>query len=400
MQYRKDRRGLDLSVLGFGCMRFPRKGTGIDLEETEREILRAVELGINYFDSAYIYPGSEETLGKIMARNPGLRDKIFITGKLPQYMIRSKGQIEKIFREELSRLNTDHIDYYLMHMFTDIAGWENLSRFGIGDWIAEKKQSGAIRQIGFSFHGSTDMFLKILDAYDWDFCQIQYNYLDENSQAGRAGLKAAAQKGIPVMIMEPLRGGKLVNLLPAEAEKAIASHSTRRSAAEWAFRWLWDQPEVTVVLSGMNSLAMLEENARIASEARVGEFTEDDRSMIETIRRAITDKTLVGCTGCRYCMPCPKGVDIPSVFYYYNQTAIEGKLKARFEYAQVNGIRREPGFPSQCVGCGRCEQHCPQGLPIRELLKKADKALLPFPYKAGINAARSFMLKRKEKSAE
>ena len=213
MQYRKDRQGNDISILGYGCMRFSRKGAGIDFDKAEAELLHAIELGVNYFDSAYVYPGSEELLGAVLAKN-GVREQVRIATKLPQYLVKTTGAIDRFFDEELRRLQTDYIDYYLMHMVTDVAQWENLQRLGIEDWIAQKKASGAIRQIGFSFHGSTDGFIKVLDAYDWDFCQIQYNYLDEHTQAGRAGLEAAAAKGIPVIIMEPLRGGKLVDLLP------------------------------------------------------------------------------------------------------------------------------------------------------------------------------------------
>ena len=216
MKYRQDKYGNQISQLGYGCMRFTKKGGSADYEKAEAEILRAIELGVNYFDTAYIYPGNEECLGKILANNH-VREKINIATKLPQYMIKTKAAIDKTFEEELRRLRTDYIDYYLMHMFTDIQEWENIKALGIEDWIKEHKANGSIRQIGFSYHGDTDMFLKILDAYDWDFCQIQYNYMDEHSQAGRKGLMAAAKKGIPVIIMEPLRGGKLVNQLPEEA---------------------------------------------------------------------------------------------------------------------------------------------------------------------------------------
>ena len=218
MQYRKDRNGRDLSVLGYGCMRFTKKGSSLDLEKAEKEIMAAFRAGVNYYDTAYIYPGSEVLLGTVLERN-GIRDKVYIATKLPQYMVNSLSGAEKTFREELSRLRTGYIDYYLMHMLTDVAQWERLKKIGILDWIREKKESGAIRNIGFSFHGNTENFLKILQDYDWDFCQIQYNYLDENTQAGVSGLKAAAARGIPVIIMEPLRGGKLVSLLPAQAKK-------------------------------------------------------------------------------------------------------------------------------------------------------------------------------------
>ena len=200
MIYRKDRYGNELSQLGYGCMRFTKKGTRIDYEKAEAEVLRAIEQGVNYFDTAYIYPGSEECLGRILDENK-CRDKINIATKLPQYMIKSAKAIDKTFEEELRRLRTDYVDYYLMHMFTDYSEWERLQTFGIEDWIKNRKEDGSIRQVGFSYHGDSEMFLKILDAYDWDFCQVQYNYLDENGQAGRRGVEAAAAKGIPVIIM-------------------------------------------------------------------------------------------------------------------------------------------------------------------------------------------------------
>ncbi len=387
MRYRTDRYGNKISQLGYGCMRFTKKGTGIDYPKAEREVLLAIEKGVNYFDTAYIYPGSEECLGRILDENK-CRDKVNIATKLPQYVMRTEKAIEKTFREELSRLRTDYIDYYLMHMFTDYVEWENLHSLGIEEWIRSHKEEGSIRNAGFSFHGDTETFLKILNAYDWDFCQIQYNYLDEHSQAGRRGLKAAAEKGIPVIIMEPLRGGKLVNL-PEKARKALKESGTGYSAAELGLRWLWDQPEVTCVLSGMNSVDMVEENIRIASDAEAGCYTEADFRLIDKIRGIIKEKEKVGCTGCRYCMPCPKGVDIPGNFHYYNLMYLEkNKRAARFEFARNVGMRKETGFASQCIGCGKCESHCPQHIDIRKKLREADRALRPLPYKAGIGVAR------------
>ena len=391
MKYRQDKYGNQISQLGYGCMRFTKKGGSTDYEKAESEVLRAIELGVNYFDTAYIYPGNEECLGKILANNH-VREKINIATKLPQYMIKTKAAIDKTFEEELRRLRTDYIDYYLMHMFTDIQEWENIKALGIEDWIKEHKANGSIRQIGFSYHGDTDMFLKILDAYDWDFCQIQYNYMDEHSQAGRKGLMAAAEKGIPVIIMEPLRGGKLVNQLPEEALTLMKDSERAYSAAEWGLRWLWDQPEVSCILSGMNSMEMVEENIRIASEVEAGQFAESDFELIENVKSIIRQKEKVGCTGCRYCMPCPKGVDIPGIFHYYNLTALQKKSSARFEFARNLGIRQEPVFASQCVGCGKCEKHCPQHINIREKLKEADRELRPLPYKIGIDIARRFMV--------
>ena len=393
MQYRKDKYGERLSVLGYGCMRFSRKGAGIDIDKTEKEIMEAYRAGVNYYDTAYIYPGSEAALGEILARN-GIRDKVNIATKLPQYMVRNIASVEKYFAEELSRLRTDRVDYYLMHMLTDVSQWERLKGLGILDWIDGKKASGAIRNIGFSYHGNTAIFLKILNDYDWDFCQIQYNYLDETAQAGVAGLKAAAERGIPVVIMEPLRGGKLVNLLPEGAKKAISDNPRGWTPAQWGLRWLYNQSEVTVVLSGMNSLEMVLENVATASNAGIGDFTQEDFALIEEVKRQIRLKEKVGCTGCGYCMPCPKGVNIPAIFRCYNTMYAESKSSGRFQFAQTVGFTREPGFATQCVQCGKCERHCPQGLPIREKLKEADKALRPFPYRIGIAAARKILLRR------
>ena len=391
MKYRQDRYGSPISQLGYGCMRFSKKGSAIDYEKAQREVLLAIEKGVNYFDTAYVYPGSEECLGRILAEN-NCRDKVSIATKLPQYIMRSAAAVEKTFGEELTRLRTDHIDYYLMHMFTDYAEWEHLKALGIEDWIARQKAAGRIRNIGFSYHGDTEMFLKILDAYDWDFCQIQYNYLDEHTQAGRRGLQAAAERGIPVIIMEPLRGGKLVEL-PEQAKAALASDSHGCTPAELGLRWLWNQPEVTCVLSGMNSEEMVRENIRIASEAEPGHLTEEDLRIVEQVKQIIRAREKVGCTGCRYCMPCPKGVDIPGNFYHYNLMYMESRSSARFGFAQNIGLRREPGFATQCVGCGLCEKHCPQHLPIREKLKEADRALRPPLYKLGINAARKILIR-------
>ena len=389
MKYRPDRYGNPISQLGYGCMRFTRKGSGFDYEKAEKEVLLAIEKGVNYFDTAYIYPGNEECLGWILEKNH-CRNKVNIATKLPQYLLRSATAIDKTFREELSRLRTDHIDYYLMHMFTDYAEWVRLQNLGIEQWIARQKEEGRIRYIGFSYHGDTEMFLKILDAYDWDFCQIQYNYLDEHTQAGRTGLQAAAKKGIPVIIMEPLRGGKLVNL-PEQAKQVLASHGKGYTPAELGLRWLWNQPEVTCVLSGMNSEEMISENVRIASDAEPGHLTEEDMEIVAQIRQIIRQREKVGCTGCRYCMPCPKGVDIPGNFHYYNLMYMEKKSSARKEFARNMGLRKEPGFATQCVGCGLCEKHCPQHLPIRQKLKEADRDLRPLPYKIGIQVARKIM---------
>ena len=377
-------------------MRFTKKGGGIDMAKTEQELLAAYRAGVNYYDTAYIYPGSEAAVGEIFERNH-IREKVNLATKLPQYLIGNRAALDRYFDEELSRLRTSYVDYYLMHHLTDVAMWEKLKEVGILEWIQEKKQSGAIRNIGFSYHGNTENFLKILNDYDWDFCQIQYNYLDEVAQAGKAGLQAAAAKGIAVMIMEPLRGGKLVNMLPEAAKKAMAESGRNWSAAEWGLRWLYNQSEVTVVLSGMNSLEMVEANCRTASDARAGSLTAEDFETLEKVKRAIREKEKVGCTGCRYCMPCPKGVDIPGIFRCYNAMFTESKSGGRSQFIQTVGLTREPAFASQCIRCGKCEQHCPQSIPIREKLQEADRALRPLPYKIAIQVARAFMFRGSKK---
>ena len=374
MQYRLDKYGNKLSALGFGCLRFQQKLGRIDMEATEKQILLAIEQGVNYFDTAYIYTGSEAALGEILERNQ-LRDQVNIATKLPYYLIKSRAGLDKLFGEELRRLRTDHVEYYLMHMLNDLEAWDRLQEMGVKEWIEEKKSTGAIGQVGFSYHGNTDMFCKILDAYDWDFCQIQYNYLDEHAQAGRRGLEYANSKGIPVIIMEPLRGGKLVQHLPEAAKKIFAEYEIRRSPAEWGLRWLWNQPEVTVVLSGMNSEEMVRENIRVASETRIAEQGEKEKALYANVVRAINAHTKVGCTGCGYCQPCPKGVDIPGVFSIYNRWYGEDKANAFIEYLKCTTFRKNSTAASNCIGCGKCEAHCPQGIHIREELKQVQKTL-------------------------
>ena len=374
MHYRKDRHGEELSILGFGCMRFQRKRGSIDFEEAEREILSAIHQGVNYFDTAYIYPGSEELLGAVLDKNH-CRDQVNIATKLPHYLIRKSDDIERFFQEQLRRLKTDHIDYYLMHMLPDVTTWQRLKDLGVDRWLREKQAAGIIRNVGFSYHGNTNAFQELLDCRDWDFCQIQYNYIDEHTQAGRRGLQHAAEKGIPVIIMEPLRGGRLVNALPSKAQKAFGEFTPRRTPAEWGLRWLWDQPEVTVVLSGMNSLEMVAENCRIASEVEAGELGAPERELYERVKAAINEKIKVGCTGCGYCMPCPKGVDIPGAFRCYNARYTEGFYTGMKEYFMCTTLRGKRSNASQCVKCGRCETHCPQGIHIREELDNVKRVM-------------------------
>ena len=390
MQYRNDKHGNPLSILGYGCMRFTQQMGKINIEKTEKELLAAIDAGVNYFDTAYIYPGSEAAVGEIFERNH-VRDKVNIATKLPHYLMKDLDGVEKTFNEELKRLRTDHIDYYLMHMLTDLPTWQRLEALGIRDWIRKKMDSGAIRQIGFSYHGNADMFCKLVDANDWDFCQIQYNYLDETSQAGRDGLKYAASKGIPVVIMEPLRGGRLVNGLPKSALKLLSSGDTPRTPAQWAFDWLWNQPEVTVVLSGMNSLEMVQDNTSSADKAYAGMLSDADQEILQKVVKEILSHMAVGCTGCRYCMPCPKNVDIPGVFFAYNMAKSQGLLTAEKSYFMTAALRRDSTSPSNCIKCGKCEKHCPQHIEIRKKLEEAGKTLENPIYKAAAYVTRKVM---------
>ena len=374
MQYRSDKYGNQLSALGFGCMRFPQKMGKIDMEKTEQQLMAAIDGGVNYLDTAYIYGGSEAAVGEILEKN-NARDRVFLATKLPHYLIKSREGMEKLFQEQLSRLRTDHIDYYLMHMLTDPDTWQRLKDLGIQEWLEEKKQSGAIRQIGFSYHGNTSVFCRLVDAYDWDFCQIQYNYLDEHTQAGRKGLQYAHGKGIPVIIMEPLRGGRLVKNLPEKAKKLFEAHPSGMTPAQWALRWLWDQKEVTVVLSGMNSMEMLRENMETACQTQIGQMNSEEQALLQKVVQSINELVKVGCTGCSYCMPCPKGVDIPGTFSAYNRYYSDGKFVAMKEYFMCTTLRQNSASASQCIGCGKCEKHCPQNIPIREKLQDAKKTL-------------------------
>ena len=390
MQYRNNNGNNDLSVLGFGCMRFKKKGAGFDMEETEREIMYAIEQGVNYFDTAYIYSGSEEALGTILHKN-GIREKIKIATKLPHYLMKTREEMEKKFAEQLKRLKTDYIDFYLMHMLPDKETWEKLINAGALEWLEGLKKEGKIRNLGFSYHGNTDTFIELLNAYDWDFCQVQYNYMDENSQAGRRGIEAAAEKGIPVIIMEPLRGGRLVNDLPKKAVEAFTESSRGYSAAEWALRWLLNQKEISVILSGMNSMEMLEENIRIASEAEADSMTPGDLATIAKVKKAFDEVTKVPCTGCSYCMPCPFGVDIPGSFRCLNVSYTDSYANGFREYFMCTTMKKEPSNAGLCRKCGRCEKHCPQSIHIRDELVRVKRRFENPIYKIGRGVFKRFL---------
>ena len=392
MQYRVDKKsGRKLSVLGLGCMRFPKNFGNIDLKKAENIILSSIEKGINYFDTAWMYRGSEEALGVILEKNR-LRDRVYIAAKLPAMLIGKPGDFDHFFNEELKRLRTDKIDYYLIHNLADLVSWDYLVRLGIEPWIGEKKKNGQIGQIGFSFHGPYEEFQKILGAYPWEFCQIQYNYSDENYQAGVRGLKKAAET-MPVIIMEPLLGGKLANNLPWEAGEIFrTAPGPVYSPAAWGLRWLWNQEEVTVVLSGMNDPAQVAENAALAGAASAGSLTEGELAIYGRVKEVFNAAYKINCTACGYCMPCPYGVNIPCSFAAYNTSFVMDKGAGLHQYIMSTGISSaKSAGPENCTACGTCESRCHQKIPIINTLKTVRKRMERFPLNLVIKGVRAFM---------
>jgi predicted aldo/keto reductase-like oxidoreductase len=387
MQYRADNiSGNNLSILGMGCMRFPR-----EFGKTEEMIIKAIEQGVNYFDTAYLYPGSEEALGTILAKHK-LREKVYIATKLPLFLCKSASDFDKYFEKQLTRLKTEYIDYYLMHMLADDKRWKTLCDLGIEEWIKNKKAEGKIKRIGFSFHGTQPDFMKLLDIYDWEFCLIQYNYSDENYQAGAKGLMKAAEKGLPVMVMEPLLGGKLSHGLPEKAVKVFKNANPELSPAGWALKWLWNQPEITVLLSGMRSLPELEENIGIAKQSFAGMLSEQEKEAFENVKAIFNEAYKIKCTGCNYCMPCPQGVSIPECFSAYNTLYTMGKAAARNQYFMSAGVvSAKQHFASLCNKCGKCEKVCPQHIEIRNALEEVTKKLEPFWYRPVFAVVRKFL---------
>lgn len=404
MNYREmGKTGDSVSILGYGCMRFPHVNGRVDQERTERQIIQAIENGVNYFDTSVIYHGgkSESILGDILAR--GFRDRVRIATKLPPFMVHSVKDMNNILDNQLKKLRTDHIDYYLLHAVNDFGGWERLKRLGVREFIEQAKKDGRIRYTGFSYHGDKEDFRAIVDDYAWDMCQIQYNYIDEYFQAGREGLEYAASRGLGVVIMEPLRGGSLVGRMPREIEKIWDSSGIKRTPVDWALRWLWDQPAVTAVLSGMNEEAHIDENTRLAGEVQPNRLTEGELKLYERVKDEYYRLMKVGCTGCGYCMPCPAGVDIPFCFSYYNARHFFGAGRARWQYIAFAGglMGGTPSYASLCKKCGKCEKACPQHLPIREKLAEVASDMEPKVLKPASWLVRKyFKLRGKNKPAD
>lgn len=393
MNYRiNEKNGDQLSILGFGCMRLPTKNNSIDEVRSEAMIIAAIEQGVNYFDTAYLYQfgKSERILGSTLAK--GYRDRVKIATKLPHFMVKKVSDLDAILAKQLQRLQTDRIDYYLIHMLPDTGTWERLKAIGIERWIADRKASGQIINIGFSFHGIKDQFIQLVDSYNWDFCQIQYNFLDEYNQAGTAGLKHAAARGLPVIVMEPLRGGRIVTGLPREVNEIWKSAKPAWSAAEWGLRWVWDHPEVTVVLSGMSNEEQVAENIRIASEAGANALLPEELELFEQAKAILNQNIKVSCTGCSYCMPCPFGVDIPACFSLYNENYALKSRRSKLNYLQNTGaMTANPAYASLCTKCGRCEAHCPQAIPIRDSLDDVAKVMEGRLFKLFVRLGKKFM---------
>ena len=380
-----------ISQLGLGCMRLPRIGRRIDQEKADEMVASAIELGINYFDTAYVYPGSEEALGKALMSS-GKRDNVFIATKLPHYMCKKTEDFERVFDAQLKRLRSEWVDYYLMHMLSNKESWERLKSFGIEDWIEKKRKEGRIRNIGFSFHGGCESFITLLDEYSWDCCMVQYNYYDENDQASAKGVRAAYEKGVPLFVMEPLRGGMLADKLPDDAKRVFRKVDENRSPAEWALRWVYDQPEVTMALSGMSSVQQIAENTQIADNSSPGMISGVERSAYKDVIAAMKKSIKVPCTTCGYCIPCPQGVDIPSCFSCYNVSYSIGLIAGISQYVQVTGqMASKQSDASKCVACGKCEKHCPQKIQISNELLNVKRRMLTFILKPLLGLTRKIL---------
>ena len=375
MLYRQlNKTGIDLSILGFGCMRLPtldHKPEKIDYPKASQMLHYAIDHGVNYVDTAYFYHaavfgqrgGSEPFVGE--ALSGGWRKKVHLATKMPLFLVKHKEQMDTFLKEQLERLKTDYLDFYLLHGLNG-ESWNRMRDMGVREFLDKKKAEGKLRFPAFSFHGNTEDFIRICNEYDWTFAQIQYNYMDIDIQAGNKGLKYAADKGIGVVVMEPLKGGKLAQKLPAEMISVFNASPIKKSPAEWALRFVWNEAGVSSLLSGMNSMEQVIENIGIADDGIPNSLGKDELLMFDSLRIAMSARIKADCTDCRYCMSCASGVDIPDVLAALNNAAIWNDSNPWLTgYTPINGKA------GKCTECKECEKVCPQELPISTFMKEA-----------------------------
>lgn len=377
MDYRKiGRDAVETSLFGMGCMRLPlevqpdgsKQHGRIDEDEAIRMIRYAVDHGVTYFDTAYPYHqgNSERVVGKALAG--GYREKVLLATKMPVWQVKKTEDFERLLNEQLEKLQTTWIDFYLLHALHE-ESWQNVKRLGVLDFLEKARQDGKIRHIAFSFHDQLPVFKEIVDSFAWDMCQIQLNLLDENYQAGLEGMHYAAERGISIVAMEPLRGGALAQKVPQDIKAVWEQAPIKRSPAEWAFRYLTDYPQISVILSGVTTMEQLVDNIRIFGDAKPESLTGLEKNLIGQVQTIYRDKIKVGCTGCNYCMPCPFGVSIPDVFRIYNQAFLyDDPAASRKQYQSLLSKQHDA---SQCQSCGQCEPQCPQNIPIIAKLAEA-----------------------------
>lgn len=372
MQYRTfNQTNEPVSLLGFGTMRLPQQKNGtIDEAEAIKMIRTAIDHGVNYVDTAYMYHDGQSEVVTGKALKDGYREKVLLADKMPAWFAKEEADLENIFNEQLRRLDEQVIDMYLVHNI-DKEIWKKVKEYNVLSFLEKKREEGKIKHIGFSFHDDYEFFKEIVDAYPWEFCQIQLNYMDQDFQAGIKGLDYAASKGLQLIIMEPLKGGKLTDILPESVEKYWAEADIKRTPAEWALRWVADFPEVLTILSGMSTMDQLKENMQILSHALPHSLTEKDHQIINKVSTEYNKLIKYSCTGCRYCMPCPKKIEIPAIINFYNEWFLyngNDKIKADFK-TWIPPKRR----PSACVSCNACQSHCPQSLPVSTIMSKASE---------------------------
>jgi len=396
-----------LSVLGFGCMRLaapkgrkPSILSSIDKERAAKQIKYAIDRGINYLDTAYPYHGgaSEIFLGEYVLKD-GYREKVNIATKLPCMSINKKASIEEIFTKQLGKMQVEYIDYYLLHSLNG-GIWDKMLSFNVIEFMDGIRKQGRVRRMGFSFHGSKEDFRKIVDGYNWDFAMVQFNILDEHAQASIEGIKYAHNKGLGIIVMEPLRGGSLAANIPDEAQKIYDNAPEKRKPADWALRWVLNHPEVTTVLSGMNNEDHIDENIKVANEALSGSFTNNELITIENFRTTYLKSMKIGCTGCAYCMPCPSNINIPNALLNLNNYYMSSKFEAKIIHMLNAGIQTSDGKPhwtETCINCGACEKKCPQGLKIRKAFEPVQKDLEGPGIKILAKIARGVMNRGKNK---